>query len=93
MQDQEGSSYGWDCLWKGEVVGVQILIGTNLSNQLNFRCVNGHCESTSKNIGRSHTDMLRAFENMKEELMAEVIGGAGNAEHAALEKVSCRPDR
>lgn len=47
----------------------------------------------SKNIGRSHTDMLRAFENMKEELMAEVIGGAGNAEHAALEKVSCRPDR
>ena len=53
VQDQEGSSYGWDCLWKGEVVGVEILIGTNLSNQLNFRCVNGHCESTSKNIGRS----------------------------------------
>ena len=41
----------------------------------------------SKNIGRSHTDMLRAFENIKEELMAEVVGGAGNMENAALEKV------
>jgi len=40
----------------------------------------------SKNIGRSHTDMLRAFENIKEELMAEVVGDAGNVEHAALEK-------
>ena len=39
----------------------------------------------SKNIGRSHTDMLRAFENIKEELMAEVVGG--NMENAALEKV------
>lgn len=30
--------------------------------------------------------MLRAFENIKEELMAEVVGDAGNVEHAALEK-------
>lgn len=40
----------------------------------------------SKNIGRSHTDMIRAFENIKQEMMAE-IPGFGNNENAVLEKV------
>ena len=48
----------------------------------------------SRNIGRSHTDMLRAFENIKEELMAEVPGqNSEGQENAALEKVYVGPLR
>ena len=44
----------------------------------------------SKNIGKTHTDLLRLFENMKQMIMAEDGGGLSSNnsfEKEAIEKV------
>ena len=51
MQDQKRSTDGRYGLWEGEVVRKKAP-GWKIS-LYSDRCVNGHCESTSKNIGRS----------------------------------------